>query len=154
MTLRLSQTSLDTILTLRTRVLRPTLPAGQLARYDVDALATTTHYGAWRDDALVGCATFMLDPSPTDPTAQAVRLRGMAVSDSARDQGVGARLLDFAMTQEALLRAPARLLWCNARERAIPFYTRMGFARYGEPFALPEIGMHEVMWRLLPALLA
>jgi predicted GNAT family N-acyltransferase len=43
-----------------------------------------------------------------------------------------------------------RLLWCEARERAIAFYARHGFVGDGEIYLNRETGIpHQRMWREL-----
>ena len=37
---------------------------------------------------------------------------------------------------------PVGPLWCNARIRAVPFYTRHRFNEIGEPFDFPGVGEH------------
>ena len=76
------------------------------------------------------------------------RLRGMATLESVRGQGVGRRVLETAIDHVA--RHGGRLLWCNARVRAIPFYERAGFAGLGELFDEPDVPQHLVMWRAVP----
>jgi GNAT superfamily N-acetyltransferase len=136
------------IVGLRTRVLRPQFGPGQLATYAQDKDPTTSHWAARVGGKVVGCATFHLDPSPTAPAEQAIRLRGMAVDPSLQGQGIGAILMRHAMAELAA-RHTERLLWCNARLRAVSFYERLGFVRWGELFEIEGIGPHYVMWRAL-----
>jgi hypothetical protein len=37
------------------------------------------------------------------------------------------------------------LLWCNAREKAMGFYTKVGFQPHGELFTIQNIGKHMLM---------
>jgi predicted GNAT family N-acyltransferase len=147
--------TLDEVLPLRTRVLRPHLGPGQLARYDEDALDSTCHYGVVDGSgAILAVATFLDRPCPLDPTTPAVQLRGMAVDEAHRDQGLGARLLEAVMPRLALRFSERELVWCNARLRAASFYRRLGFETAGDPFEIAGIGPHYLMWRRLPTLYA
>ena len=76
------------------------------------------------------------------------RLRGMATHPDHRSKGLGSKLMRFAM--DHLNNQKADLLWCNARENALEFYKRLGFAIEGPPFDVPGIGEHFLMYRKLP----
>jgi predicted GNAT family N-acyltransferase len=69
----------------------------------------------------------------------------MATSDAARGSGLGRLVLEecFAVVREE----GGRVLWCNARLGAVPFYQRLGLVAVGPEFDIPEIGPHYVMWR-------
>jgi GNAT superfamily N-acetyltransferase len=75
------------------------------------------------------------------------RLRAMATSEQMRGQGLGKLVLDAVIDHVA--RNDGRLLWCNARIRAVPFYERAGFATLGEFWDEPTVGPHIVMWRVI-----
>ena len=94
------------------------------------------HLGAFDSGALVGVV--ILTPCEDG----VFKLRQMAVSDAARGQGVGARLLVFAET-EALRRGGVRIM-LEARLTAQAFYARHGYEPRGEVFTqvtLPHILM-------------
>jgi GNAT superfamily N-acetyltransferase len=71
----------------------------------------------------------------------------MATEESLRGRGLGAQVL--AGVLDHVRAHGGGLIWCNARVRAIPFYERAGFQTRGEPWDLPLIGPHIVMWRLV-----
>ncbi|HET9444254.1 MAG TPA: GNAT family N-acetyltransferase [Acidimicrobiales bacterium] len=103
---------------------------------------------AVRDDhgAIVAVASFSAEPTPHRPGQRAIRLRGMAVDGPAQHHGVGTLLLTDAV--ERLERDGVDVLWCNARDSAAGFYTRLGFEIAGGGFVLPESGIpHHVMVR-------
>jgi GNAT superfamily N-acetyltransferase len=75
------------------------------------------------------------------------RLRGMATIETRRGQGLGKLVLDACVAHADA--NGAALVWCNARERAIPFYARGGFAGLGERFNEEDFGPHLLMWRPL-----
>ena len=140
---------------LRTRILRPGW-VDRLATYDQDE-TVAVHVAAYRagDSEPHGVGTVYAEPPPdanrdeipADAYAPgaAWRLRGMATSEEARGSGLGRVVLEecFAIVREA----DGRVLWCNARVGAIPFYRRLGLACVGPEFDIPPIGPHYVMWR-------
>jgi predicted GNAT family N-acyltransferase len=94
------------------------------------------HLGAFDEGALAGVVIL----TPHDE--RAFKLRQMAVSDAARGQGVGARLLLAAET-EARRRGGVRIV-LEARLTAQAFYARYSYAPQGEVFTqvtLPHILM-------------
>lgn len=70
----------------------------------------------------------------------------MAVLQSARGTGVGAKVLDALMQKAAELGYPELVL--NAQTHAMPFYARAGFAPVGEPFEEAGIPHMEMRKRL------
>lgn len=101
----------------------------------------TLHLAAVLGDALVGVCSIAPDPE----TVAAWRVRGMAVSPEVRGVGIGTSLL--ARSLEHAGAEGARLIWCNARVRAVTLYGRAGFVAVGEVFELPDIGPHLRMER-------
>ena len=79
-------------------------------------------------------------PCP-DPEGPAWQLRGMAVVPGLQGEGIGSSLLT------AVHRDVGEGLWCNARERAVPFYQRHGWIIVSEPFDVGTIGPHRRMVR-------
>lgn len=148
------QARVEDIIALRTQILRPTFEAGQLATYPADDDPDTRHFGIFDGHRNVACATVQHESAPWAPEQPGLRLRGMAVDPTYHRQGLGQRILSFTMTEVALTFSFVELFWCNAREVAYPFYEHMGFEYWGEPFELPEIGPHMVMWRYLPKIIA
>lgn len=134
---------------LRQRVLRPHQPIDALI-YPGDDAPNALHLGAFQDGRTVSIASLAPEPFALAPgEAHAYRLRGMATLPALRSQGIGGAVLEAGIAQVA--ERGARLVWCNARVPAEGFYERHGFRREGEPFELPGIGPHVVMWRRLTA---
>ncbi|NBD10385.1 MULTISPECIES: GNAT family N-acetyltransferase [Corallococcus] len=124
-------------LDLRFRVLRE--PLGH-ARGDVkfpfeeESLHLVAHEGG----AVLGCVLF----HPED--AHGGRLFQMAVSPALQGKGVGARLV--RALEEELRRRGFRHVHLHARTPVVPFYERLGYALYGEPYE--EVGIpHRNMQR-------
>lgn len=137
---------------LRHRVLRPHQPIAEMA-YPGDDGPASFHLGAFlpgsaNESAPVGIVSMYDEPMTGDPRIGDRRLRGMAVEPELQGQGLGAALVVAAL--ETAAQAGGRRVWCNARTAAAGFYTRLGFTIAGEPFDLPGIGEHYVMWIALP----
>ena len=133
----------DRIVALRHAVLRADLPRAS-AHFPGDDLGTTLHVAAIAGDAVVGCATYMLEPYLDEP---AYRLRGMATDPVWRGTGLGRQLLDLA---DILMQTdPIRLRWCNARVPAVGFYLKQGWLVVSDEFDIPTAGPHHRMIRRL-----
>jgi len=95
---------------------------------------------------VVGCVLFHPDP-PTEKVPPGGRLFQMAVSPALQGQGLGALLVRH-LEAELQRRGYARV-HLHARAAVLPFYERLGYAVYGEPF--DEVGIpHRHMQRALP----
>lgn len=141
---------------LRTQILRPSW-TDRLATYPEDDAPDTAHIAVMPDgaDTPHGVGTIYPEAPPSEhrgaiPDAAyadgaAWRLRGMATSSEARGTGLGRAVLQACF--DHVRQSGGRYLWCNARLVAVPFYERMGMARVGPEFDIPDIGPHYVMWR-------
>lgn len=89
----------------------------------------------------MACASLMHRPWSGTPAYQ---LRGMATRADLVRRGIGRALLVFA---EDLVRreTPVRLLWCNARVAAVPFYTQAAWTIASAAFDIPTVGPHHAM---------
>lgn len=115
---------------------------------DTDEL--TFHLGAFVDKKLVSVASFYFERSPVFPEEHQYRLRGMATLPEFQGQGHSLSLLRTAFPM--IKQNQCNLLWCNAREKAMGFYTKVGFLPTGELFnvmekgkLIPDIGKHMLM---------
>ena len=139
-----------TVHPLRGKVLRPGHPP-EAAHFPGDDAAETIHLAGFLQgaEAPVAVASLYREPPPGEHSADAFRLRGMAVDESLQGQRLGGELLDACM--EALRTRGALFLWCNARTSASGFYLSRGFTREGgeEPFDIPGVGPHFQMRRPL-----
>ncbi len=115
---------------LRRSVLRPALaPDAPLPGDDVP---DGVHFGA-TDAGAVVCTCFVYaDPCPWLPERPAWHLRQMATAPQRRGEGLGADVV--AAAADYVRSQGAELLWCNARESAVGFYARCGFAAHGGSF--------------------
>ena len=124
--LRVERVDRDRILGLRARELNG--HSSGRAALAGDLAATTRHWAAVLDGAVVGCVSVM--------RLRGYALRGMAVAGEFRRQGIGARLLQVVCAE---VDAP---MWCNARLEAVPFYVSRGWLEVGPVFDLQDKGAH------------
>ncbi len=136
------QATRDEILPLRAEVLRPG-QSKEKAIFPEDTHAECFHFGAFSDKGCVACLTLVFVPWENQPAWQP---RGMAVHQEFQGKAIGKTLLELAV-DFAQKRATATLMWCNAREKAIPFYEKNGWTASGALFEIPVIGTHVKMWR-------
>lgn len=128
-------------LELRFRVLRE--PLGH-TRDDVafPFEADSLHLVAHLEEEVLGCVLF----NPED--AHGGRLFQMAVAPHLQGQGLGARLvrtLEVELAQRGFTH-----VHLHARAPAVPFYERLGYAVFGEPYT--EVGIpHRNMRKTLGA---
>ena len=145
----ISPISASDTLAIRQQVLRPSLTVDQ-CQFEGDQDEATFHFGAFKDESLIGIATMMVDRSPDliSLAEHQYRLRGMAVLPEYRDLGTGGAILRACM-QEVQQRG-CSLFWCNARVTAARFYTAAGFSKTSETtFEITGAGPHFLMYKQL-----
>ncbi len=83
--------------------------------------------------------------------ARGVQLRGMATVEGLQGRGLGGLLLEAGVAAAA--GGGAGVVWANARDAALPFYLRHGFAVAGAGFIESVTGLphHVIVRQLLPA---
>lgn len=98
------------------------------------------HFVALANHHVVGCVVLV----PLSPyKAQFIQ---MAVDTSYQGKGIGKKLLR-ALVDFSVAKGIQELL-CHAREAVVPFYTKLGFQVYGDPFT--EVGIvHRYMRKIL-----
>jgi GNAT superfamily N-acetyltransferase len=131
---------------LRHLLLRPHQPP-ELLVYPGDDTPDSLHAGAFANGELVGIASVSRQPFMFAPAADAWQLRGMATLPQVRRRGYGAALIQACIAHAAA--HGGKILWCNGRTSAIPFYEALGFQAIGEVFESPETGPHVVLWRTI-----
>lgn len=129
---------------LRRRVLRDGRP-GAVVVFPEDSRPGAFHLAVQdAGGATLAVASFSAEGTPYRPGRRAVRLRGMAVDWPAQHHGLGRLLVTTVV--DRLRRDGEEVLWCNARDSAAGFYSRLGFEVVGGGFVVPESGLpHHVM---------
>ncbi len=132
------------VLVLRMSVLRAGTPS-QDPRYADDDAEGSVNLGIRESGILVACSTWLPRPWPLDVDAPATQLRGMAVAKHLQSKGLGRILLDAGITRAKSLNST--YVWARARDNALYFYERNGFATVGDQFIdeASGLGHHLVM---------
>lgn len=120
---------------LRLRVLREPLGL-RPGPGERDEESKLVHLGAFEGERLV--AALMLH----DLGEGRVRMRQVAVDFDHQRSGVGTKLVHFS--EQVARRRGFREMVLHARHTAVPFYERLGYVTYGEPFVevtIPHIAM-------------
>lgn len=133
---------------LRRSVLRPHFEVG--TPLPGDDLPDAIHFAALDDDGTAVSTCFIYaNPCPWRPDERpAWHLRQMATRPDRRGGGAGSQVISALLDYIAV--RGGGLLWCNARERAVPFYERAGLIGEGaiftdEAHTIP----HLRMWRIV-----
>ena len=139
--------SVNQIIGLRQRILRPNMPLKK-ARFPKDTKGETFHVGIFTTDGteqVICCASFMAERLAKEV---AWKMRGMATATEYEHRGLGRKLLEWS--ENAIrLKSESRLLWCNARLSAIGFYRKMGWDIVSLQFNIPGVGPHHRMMKRL-----
>lgn len=132
---------------LRGQVLRAGLPLSASV-YPTDEHPQNYIAGAiWNSD-IIGVATVFPEAPPNDDRQNAWRLRGMAVREDFRGQGIGVLVLQNCIHH--IESQSGNYLWCNARTPVIDFYRKLGFQTVGDEYVIPISGPHFFMARSIP----
>jgi thiamine transport system ATP-binding protein len=141
---RVARVTTEQLLPLRMAVLRDNTPS-QDATYKQDNFPGCVHLGIYEGEELIACSSWIPQEWPLDETLPAIQLKGMAVAKRLQGSGVGAELLSAGVRH--CEEEGAHYIWARARDSALNFYTRNGFAVFGEQFVDEATGMghHLVM---------
>lgn len=136
--------SIDEVIDLRHRVLRPGRPL-EAAQYPEDRFDSTRHFALFDEHgAPLSCLTLI---ESTWQGERAWQLRGMATDERVRATGVGSLLLPWVQEQFVSEFGPLPL-WCNARAKAVGFYAKHGWKVVSDEFEVPDVGPHfKMLWR-------
>lgn len=123
-------------LKLREDVLRA--PLGQsLSRSDVANERNQLHFGVFDEDKLIACVLIKALSQTSG------KLRQMAVSPMHQGRGIGRQLI--VATEQMLADKGYEEIELAARETAVGFYERLGYAVASEPYL--ELGIEHVRMR-------
>jgi GNAT superfamily N-acetyltransferase len=130
----------------RQPVLRPGKPI-ESCIFEGDDLPTTIHLGIYDKGSLAGILSIFEAANAAFLEMNQFQLRGMAVLPGHQKKGLGEQLVQVA--EKMVLDRQGELIWFNAREAAVGFYSRMGYEISGEMFSIPDVGPHYVMFKKL-----
>lgn len=78
------------------------------------------HFGLFRDDAMLSVISLF-----TCPELKSAQFRKFATETTEQGKGFGSILLNHVIGEASS--QGCKILWCNARVTAFPFYKRIGF---------------------------
>lgn len=128
----------------RHEVLRKGKPI-ETCQFKGDDDENTTHFGLFLEDKLVGIISIFKENNNLFPESKQFQIRGMAVLEEFQGKGFGAELVKEAENHSINLNTD--LIWFNAREKAVPFYEKLNYKITGDPFLIPDVGIHFVMYK-------
>ena len=128
----------------RHKVLRQGKPIDS-CKFEGDETGSTFHLGLFYYSELIGVATYMKNQNELFQGELHYQLRGMAILQQFQGKKFGNVLLQKG--EQLLKTKKSDLVWCNAREIAVNFYSNFGFQISGDKFQIPDIGMHFVMYK-------
>jgi len=116
---------------LRESILRPGQPKENWTFVEDNNLRTI-HLAVEQEGEIIAIVSLLPEANPDCPN-HPWRLRGMAVKEDLRGQGVGQLLLEelVAMVEEGV--------WCTARKNVQAFYAKNGFEIFGDEFTMNEM---------------
>jgi len=115
--------------------------------FDGDDLPTTIHFGIFEEEGLLGVISVFKAGHDFFTEPNQYQIRGMAVLENQQKKGLGNMLVQAA--EQYISQQNGKKIWFNAREIAVGFYKKMGYAVTGEPFTIGDIGTHYVMHKTL-----
>ena len=129
------------LVNLRRRVLRAPLGL-DFTSEQLAGERTDIHLAAYLGGELVGCAIL----TPIDPSRGVVKLRQMAIEPDRQGCGVGAQIVAFA--EHWSVARGYRQIILRARESAVGFYEKAGYAAIGQIFIEVTIPHREMAKQL------
>lgn len=127
---------------LRSLVLRNSLLTAPCP-FDGDLDKTTHHFACVFENEIVAIVSFYKRNNDSFGNKTMVQLRGMATHPTFSGLGFGKNLIKFSI---GFFHSKVQIIWCNAREIAIPFYEKLGFRPIGDKFEIQNIGTHILMY--------
>ncbi len=120
---------------LRESILRPGQPKENWT-FEADDDPRSIHLAVKDEGVIVAIVSLLPEEKERCPW----RLRGMAVKESLRGQGVGQQLL------VALLAMVDEPIWCTARKNVQEFYLKNSFEIFGEEFTMNDMPHVFMRW--------
>jgi len=127
-------------------VLRPGKPI-ETCHFDGDDLNTTKHFGLFENNVLAGVISLFKKDDGTFADDNQFQIRGMAVLENLRKRGFGELLVRHV--ENVVAKEKGKLVWFNAREVAVKFYSNLGYQIIGDAFEIPDVGLHYKMYKIL-----
>lgn len=135
--------SIDTY-PVRHEVLRKGKPI-ETCQFKGDDDENTVHFGLYQNEQLIGVVSIFREKNVLFSETTQFQIRGMAVLKEFQGNGFGAELVKEA--ENYCVNLNTNLIWFNAREKAVEFYKKLGYAIIGDSFLIPDVGIHFVMYK-------
>ncbi len=130
---------------LRHMVLWPHIQYEKDCIIDIDGQEDAIHLGAVLDGQIISiCSLFKTTNAQLDLPGVHYRLRAMATHPDFRGKNVGRAVVLEAIN--ILKTNNTTVLWCDAREVALEFYSKLGFNNKGDFYNIKNIGPHKLMY--------
>lgn len=112
---------------------------------DIDEQEDAIHLGAVLDGQIISiCSLFKTSNPALELPGDHYRLRAMATHPNFRGKSAGRAVVLEAIN---ILKANnTAVLWCDAREVALEFYSKLGFSTKGDFYNVKNIGPHKLMY--------
>ena len=147
MTYTVTEAALADIMQLRVAVLRKGTPATD-CNYPEDDYPDVVHFAIFYEGVAIATSSWFMKECPEKPGITAMQLKGMAVADELQGAGLGALLIDAGISLAT--ERGATIAWARARDSALGFYERLGFASTGDGFIDGPTAMpHHIVVRTL-----
>ncbi len=115
--------------------------------FEGDELPTTTHYGIFKKNKLIGVVSSFYNNNNLFENKNQIQLRGMAILETEQKKGFGNMLIKCI--EKDINTQNISLIWFNARENTILFYEKLGYSILGNQFEILGIGKHYMMYKKL-----
>ncbi|HSD15194.1 MAG TPA: GNAT family N-acetyltransferase [Flavobacterium sp.] len=130
----------------RQPVLRPGKPI-ESCHFDGDNLGTTAHFGLSENEELLAVVSIYKTKYPECTIENQFQMRGMAVLENHQRMGFGEQLVKKA--EHYVKEKNGKLIWFNARQKAVSFYEKLGYKINGDAFEIEGVGTHYIMYKRL-----
>lgn len=111
---------------------------------DIDLNKNAIHLGVFIDNQLVCIGSLFEMTNSKLSFKKQYRLRAMATHPDYRNRNAGKLLIESSIS---LLRTKGyNLLWCDAREVALGFYSKLGFELVDEWYNIKNVGRHKLLF--------
>jgi len=134
------------VIEMRHKVLKIGQPI-ETCHFEGDLDEGTKHFGAFLKNELVGVVTMMLKKANTYKVHPVYRLTGLSILEEYQHKNIGKRLLHFA--EEYISKKGSVMIWCFARDYAVPFYKKNGYQLNVQEVVIPYIGSHRIMFKFV-----